>query len=389
MGYRAGIDDQHLEIRPVASGAGMRDFHRVPYAVYRDEPNWIPPLRLERRVHFSHSLNPFFKHATARYWMAYRDNRPIGRISAQINQLHLERYRDGAGHFGFIEALDDPAAFSALLGVAEDWLASNGMTRVLGPISFSMWDQCGLLVEGFNTPPYFMMGHAKPYFDTHIKAAGYRGTQDLLAFEYDHCTPLPPLAARIVDRALKSKEITVRPIRKNRKYFDADVKAMMDIVNDGWSENWGFVPITEDEMHEIAMMVRLALQPGDVAIAEYNGEAAAFTMVIPDFNEAIRDLGGRLFPFGWAKFLWRLKVTGTRRKRMPFMGVRKKLQSSPVGAALALAVIASARNFNVEKGAECGELSWVLEQNEKVRHIIALVGAREHKRYRIYERRIA
>jgi len=383
------IRDENLEIRPVASGAGMRDFHRIPYRVYRDDPNWIPPLQLERRAHFNVSLNPFFQYATARYWVAYQNNEAVGRISAQINRRHLERYHDAAGHFGFIEAGDDPAVFAALLGVAADWLRASGMTRSLGPISFSMWDQCGLLVSGFDTPPYFMMGHAKPYFDAHIKAAGYHVVQDLLAFEYDRYTPLPPVAARIVERALKSKEIIVRSIRKERKYFDAEIESMMEIINDAWSNNWGFVPITAAEMHEIAMMVRLALRPGDVAIAEYKGEAAAFTMVIPDFNEAIRDLGGRLFPFGWAKFLWRLKVSGTRRTRMPFMGVRKKLQSSPIGAALALAVIAAARGFNVEHGAEYGELSWVLEQNEHVRHIISLVGAREHKRYRIYEKQIA
>ncbi len=363
----------------------MRDFHRLPFQIYRHDPNWVPPLLLERRAHFNPAMNPFFQHATAQYWVAYCRGEAVGRISAQINRLHLETRQDAAGHFGFIEAADDPEIFAGLLRAAEGWLRAQGMKRVQGPISFSVWDQCGLLVEGFDTPPYFMMGHAKPYFDAHIKAAGYRGVQDLLAFEYDRFTPLPPVAVRIVERALKGHEITVRPFRKERKYFDAEIAAMRDIINDAWSDNWGFVPITVAEMHEIAIMVRLALQPGDIAFAEVKGEPAAFTMVIPDFNEAIRDLGGHLFPFGWAKLLWRLKVSGTRRTRMPFMGVRKKYQSSSLGAAMALAVIASARNFNVEKGAEYGELSWVLEQNRPVKHIISLVGAKEHKRYRIYE----
>jgi hypothetical protein len=381
--------DKRFEIRPAASRAAMRDFHSVPYRVYLDDPNWIPPLLLERRAHFSTSMNPYFQHATARYWVAYRNGEAVGRISAQINRLHLERYHDAAGHFGFIEARDDPAVFAALLGAAEDWLRVGGMTHALGPISFSMWDQCGLLVEGFDSPPYFMMGHAKPYFDAHIKAAGYRGVQDLLAFVYDRYTPLPPVADRIVQRALKSEDVVVRPILKDRKHFDGEIASLMEIINDAWSDNWGFVPITADEMHEIAMMVRLVLRPGDVAIAEFKGEPAAFTMVIPDFNEAIRDLGGRLFPLGWAKALWRLKVSGLRRTRMPFMGVKKKFQTSPIGAALALGVIASARKFNVERGGEYGELSWVLDQNEQVKRIISLVGAREHKRYRIYEKRVA
>lgn len=380
--------NSEIEIRLVA-GRGMRDFHRVPYLVYRGDPNWIPPLLLERRAHFSRLLNPYFQHATAQYWVAYRGGEPVGRISAQINRLHLEVQKDSAGHFGFIEALDDDAIFASLLHAAEGWLRSNGLKRVYGPLSFSIWDQCGLLVDGFDTAPYFMMGHAKPYFDDHIIAAGYRGMQDLLAFEYDRYTPLPPAATRIVARALSSPEIVVRPIRMTRKFFQADIDAMMDIINDAWSNNWGFVPITRAEMHEIATMVRLALRPGDIAIAEYKGEPIAFTMIIPDFNEAIRDLGGRLFPLGLAKFLWRIKVSGTRRTRMPFLGVRQKYHSSPLGAAITLAVIAAARNFNADKGAEYGELSWVLEQNKQVRGIISLVGAKEHKRYRIYGKELS
>ena len=210
----------------------MRDFHRIPYRVYCDDPNWVPPLLLERRAHFNPSLNPYFQHAKARFWVAYRGGEPVGRISAQINQLHLDQHRDAAGNFGFIEGLDDPAIFAGLLNAAENWLRSGGMTRAFGPLSFSIWDQCGLLVEGFDTPPYFMMGHAKPYFDGHIKAAGYRGVQDLLAFEYDRYTPLPAVAARIVEHALKNKDVTVRQIRKERRYFSADIESMMDIIND-------------------------------------------------------------------------------------------------------------------------------------------------------------
>lgn len=383
----AGGGDE-VEIKQVA-GARMRDFHRVTDRIYAGDPNWIAPLLLERRAHFNPSMNPYFRHATARYWVAYRRGEPVGRISAQIDQLHLDIHRDATGHFGFVEAIDDPTIFADLLTAAEDWLRVAGMRRMVGPMSFSIWDQCGLLVEGFDTPPYFMMGHAKPYADSHIKAAGFRGVQDLLAFTYDRHMPLPQVAQRIVERALKSSDFVVRPIRKEQKHFNAEIELMMEIINDAWSGNWGFVPITEAEMHEIAMMVRLALRPGDIAIAEYRGQPAAFTMTIPDFNEAIRDFGGRLFPFGWAKFLWRVKVSGTRRRRMPFMGVRKELQSSPIGAALALATIAATRQFNIDHGGEECELSWVLEQNERVRHIIALVGAREHKRYRIYEKQIA
>jgi hypothetical protein len=378
-----------FKIVPATTRAAMRDFHRVPYRVYQGDPNWVPPLLLERHAHFTPSLNPFFRHASARFWVAYRDGEPAGRITAQIDRLHLERHNDASGHFGFLEALDDSELFVRLLTTAEEWLRSNGIKRALGPVSFAMWDQAGLLIDGFDTPPYFMMGHARPYFQSHIQAAGYRAVQDLLAYEYSRYTLLPPTAIRAIRRARESPDVEIRPIRKARKQIDREIAILMDVINDAWSDNWGFVPITAAEMHDIRLMVCLALRSGDVAIAEYKGEPVAFALVMPDFNEAIRDLGGRLFPFGWAKALWRLNVAGTRRTRMPFMGVRKKLQSTPLGAALALAVISAVREFNIEHGAHYGELSWVLDQNEPVKHIISLVGARKHKRYRIYEKQIA
>jgi len=341
---------------------------------------------LERRLHFTPKHNSYFDHARASFWLAYRDGEAVGRISAQIDQLHLERYQDGTGQFGFIEAIDDADVFSQLLRTAEDWLRASGLSRACGPISFSMWDESGLLVEGFDTPPYVMMGHARPYYEGHIKVAGYRGIQDLLAYSYVPQLPMPPIAHRILERAERSGDLRVRNIRMGKAHLDDEIAVILDLLNDAWSDNWGFVPMTPREMADLAGILKRLLRPGDVAFAEYRGEVAAFSIIFPNLNEAIRDLGGRLAPFGWLKLLWRLKVQHTRTMRMALMGVRKSLQSSAIGAALALSVIQAMRQTGIERGVEHAELSWVLDSNEQVKRIIKLVGAEPYKRYRVYEK---
>lgn len=380
-GGGAGVD-----IVPVQTRAQWREFHNLPYRVYRDDPHWIPPLLLERKFHFDPKHNPFFQHSRAAFWLAYKGGQPVGRISAQIDQLHLNRYADASGHFGFLEAIDDAAIFGRLLRTAEDWLRGAGMRRAIGPVSFSMWDQPGLLVEGFDIPPRVMMGHARPYFAAHIEAAGYRRVQDLLAYDYDGEVPLPAAAVRVIDRIQKRSGITVRRIRNDKAHIESETALIFEILNDAWSDNWGFVPMTRAEFADLVGVLKHLLRDGDVAFAEYQGRPSAFAIIMPNLNEAIRDLGGRLAPFGWLKLLWRLKVSGIRTARMPLMGVRKALQGSPAGAALALSVIQATRAFNIGNGRPFGELSWVLDQNERVRHIIELVGAKISKRYRIYEK---
>jgi hypothetical protein len=378
-----------VDIVPVQTREQWREFHHLPYRVYRDDPHWIPPLLLERKFHFDPKHNPFFQHARAAFWLAYQDGQAVGRISAQIDQLHLDRYGDQSGHFGFLEALDNPAIFERLLRTAEDWLRGAGLRRAIGPVSFSMWDQPGLLVEGFDIPPRVMMGHARPYFASHIETAGYRRAQDLLAYDYDGEVPLPAAAVRVIERIQKRSSITVRRIRNDKAHIDSETALIFDILNDAWSDNWGFVPMTQAEFDDLVGVLKHLLRDGDVAFAEYQGRPSAFAIIMPNLNEAIRDLGGRLAPLGWLKLLWRLKVSGIRTARMPLMGVRKALQGSPAGAALALSVIQATRAFNIENGRPFGELSWVLDQNERVRHIIELVGAKVSKRYRIYEKELA
>jgi hypothetical protein len=375
-----------VDIIPVETRAQWREFHHLPFRIYRDDPHWVAPLLLERRFHFLPKHNPFFEHATAAFFLARKNGEPVGRISAQVDRLHVERHGK-SGHFGFIEAIDDPPVFERLLSAAEAWLRKQGMQASIGPVSFSLWDQPGLLVKGFDTPPYVMMAHARPYFAPHVEAAGYRPVQDLIAYRYAAGeSKVPHVMQRVLDRALRRGDLRLRTIRMEKGQIENEVALLLDIINDAWSDNWGFVPMTKAEIDDLAGILKVLLRPGDVAIAEYKGEPAAFAAVFPNLNEAIRDLNGRLLPLGWAKILWRMKIKHTKTARMPMMGVRKALQSSPVGAALALAVIQGARAFNVEHGLEDSELSWILASNPRVQHVIELVGGVEKKRYRIYEK---
>jgi hypothetical protein len=374
-----------VEIVPVRSKADWHAFHHLPYRIYADDPNWVPPLLLERRFHFDPKHNPYFQHAKAEFFIARRNGEVVGRITAQVDRLHQERYRDGTGHYGFIEAIDDQAVFEALLKAAENWLRAQGMKRAVGPVSFSMWDQPGLLVDGFDTPPYVMMNHHRPYYATRITAAGYGKAEDLIAYSYSSGASLATLD-KLLARATRSGEVKLRNIRMDKEHFEGEVAMLLDIINDAWSDNWGYVPMTKAEIDDLAGILKLLLKPGDVAIAEYKGQPAAFAAIFPNLNEAIRDMKGRLFPFNWIKLLWRMKVKRPRTARVPMMGVRKVAQSSPVGAALALSVIRSVHDFSYALGARAGELSWILERNTRVRHVIEMAGGVPYKTYRIYEK---
>jgi hypothetical protein len=374
-----------VEIVPVQTAAQWHDFHHLPFKVYRGDPNWVAPLLLERKFHFQAKHNPYFQHATAAFFLAYRGKAPVGRITAQIDRLHLERYNDATGHFGFIEAIDDAEVFKALITRAEDWLRGQGMTRAIGPVSFSLWDQPGLLVDGFDTPPSVMMGHHLPYYEKHIVENGYQKAEDLIAYRYGPDAPTETLE-KLLARAMWRGDITLRNIRMDKAHFDSEITMMLDIINDAWSDNWGYVPMTRAEIDDLSGILKFLLRPGDVAIAEYQGKPAAFAAIFPNLNEAIRDMNGRLFPFNIFKLLWRMKVARTKTARMPMMGVRKALQATPMGAALALSVIKSVRDFNFSHGVVDSELSWILARNTRVRHVIEMVGGKPYKTYRVYEK---
>jgi hypothetical protein len=373
-----------LRISAVEDSAALDHFIRVPFRVFASDPAWIPPLVLERRLHLSPSHNPFFRHARWQAFVAWRGSTPVGRISAQVDALHLERYADATGFFGMLDAEDRGDTFAALFAAAEQWLRDQGMRRARGPFSLSINEETGLLIEGFDTPPVFMMGHARPYYATQVEALGYRKAVDTFAYQIAADFAPSPIMARLV--AAAAKRVSVRPLE--RKRFAAEIALLRDIFNDAWAENWGFVPFTAEEFHELGNSLRFLVDPGLIRIAEVDGEPAAFMVVIPNINEAIRGLDGRLAPFGWAKLLWRLKVRHPATARVPLMGVRRKYQRTRLGPALAFLVIAAAQPRTLALGVKEVELSWVLEDNAGMRSIIESIGGRAYKRYRIYEREL-
>ena len=377
------VSCEPVEVLPVRSGEDLRCFLHLPWSLYGDDPNWIPPLLLERREHLS-KRNPYFRHAEFQAWIARRGRETVGRISAQVDRLHLERYDDQTGFFGLIEAEDDPEVFRALFDSAQKWLAERGMRRILGPFNLSINDELGLLVEGLDTPPMIMMGHARPYYPGRIEEQGFTGVQELLAYRIRHDFAAP----RHMDNLVKRVADRVRLRIPDRSTFEEDLAIIKDIFEDAWSDNWGFQPFTTDEFRDLGKSLRLLVPLDYVRIAEVDGEPAAMMVLFPNLNEAIRDLGGRLIPFGWLKLLWRLKVSGVKSGRVPLMGVRKRFQGSRLGATLALMMITALQTAGQSRGMEDVEMSWILEGNKGVRSIIESIGGVPYKRYRIYQKEL-
>jgi hypothetical protein len=375
-----------LSVERVGTRRQLIDFIEMPRRIYAGDPFWVRPLLFERLQHLDPRKNPYFAHAEVAYWIARRDGVPVGRISAQVNQNHLLRHNDATGHFGFLEAEDRQDVFAALLGAAETWLRDRGMSRILGPFSLSINDESGVLVDGFDTPPFFMMGHARPYYGRRLEAAGYIKAKDLIAYAYDTAIEPDPSLATFVERAVSKHDIRFRNLEMKR-YRD-EVRTIFDIFNDAWSENWGFVPFTAEELDHVATSLKPLLHADDIAIAEMDGEAVAMAVSMTNVNEAIADLGGRLVPLNWAKLLWRLKVRGTKTARLLLMGVRRRYHGGALSAALALGVIHQIRVAHRRRGTLHGELSWILEDNRPTRRIIEMYGAKPHKTYRLYAREL-
>lgn len=373
-----------VTVVPVNSAALWGDFHCLPLRLYRNDPHWVAPILLERITHFQPAHNAFFKHAKAAFWLAKRGEETVGRITAQIDFLHLEQHHDDSGHFGFLEAEDDPEVFAALLAKGEEWLRGEDMKRVLGPVSFNMWDEPGLLVEGFDTPPNVLMGHHLPYYQHRIVEQGYAQVEDVLAYERPTQVPFGEALEKMIAHGRQRHNFVMRPIRLDKANFPKEMELVRDIINDAWTDNWGFVPITYEEIAEIGALFKLVLKPDALVIAEYDGEAAGVAMMLPNINELIKDLNGKLFPFGLIKLIWRLKTKGVKSGRLALMGVRRKYRTTPMGAIIALLMIKTAQQAEFVRNTETAELSWILDSNQPIKRMLEAFGCKITKRYRIY-----
>jgi hypothetical protein len=377
-----GAGEGSVLIEPVTTRRQRIEFIEMAQRIYAGDPFWVRPLLFERLRHLDPRKNPFFAHAEVGYWIARRYGVPVGRISAQVNQAHLSQHNDATGHFGFLEAEDSDEVFAALFEAAEDWLRERGMRRVIGPFTLSINDESGLLVSGFASPPFFMMGHARPYCGTRVEAQGYAKTKDLIAYVYDTAAEPDPSVPGLVERTARKHGIRLRGL--DMKRYDDEVRTIFSIFNDAWADNWGFVPFTAEELDHVAGLLKPLLRADDVAIAEIDGEAVAMAVSISNVNEAIADLRGRLLPLNWAKLIWRLKVRGTKTARLALMGVRRRYHGGALGAALALGVVDRIRAAHRRRGTVQGEVSWILEDNRPTRRMIEMYGAKAYKTYRLY-----
>ncbi len=368
-----------VAVYPVTNRHELRKFIDVPWLVYVDDPMWVPPLRLERRWHFSKS-NPFFEHGEWQAWIAYRNNQPVGRISAQIDQLHRQRYGADTGHFGLLESVNDKEVFAELIQTAEKWLAERGTKHVSGPYNFSINQECGVLVSGFDTPPMVMMPHSPKWYGQLLEEQGYYPLKDLLAYLMQVDMEVPKIVRNLMGKF--SERLRIRVLRRNQ--LKVEMEIIRSIFNDAWSDNWGFIPFTEAEFSELGSTFRFLLKDEYFQIVEVDGVPAAFMVALPNLNEIFAKLNGNLFPFGWFQLIKQVKFGRFRTGRIPLMGVRKQFRNTPLGATIAFMMVAAIRKFGISRGFREIEMSWILEDNKSMRRIIEMAGNREYKRYRIF-----
>lgn len=373
-----------IRIIPVESRAEMKRFIRLPSRISAHDPNWITPLDMEREEALSPKKNPLFAHTEVKFWLAVQGGRDVGRISAQVSKASGP---GGTGHFGMIAADNDPAIFQALFATAEGWLKAKGMRDVLGPFNLSINEETGVLVKGYDTPPMLMMGHDLPYVATQIEALGYAKAKDMYAYLADITQPLPRNIEALIRRPLPPN-FKLRHL--SFKQYEKDIESITAIFNDAWSENWRFEPLTAADTDHLAKAMRPILSERMVWFVDVDDIPIAFGVSLPNINEALQGLDGKLLPFGWAKLLWRLKVKKVKTVRVPLMGVRESKHCAGLaGAVIPVMIIDAMRTEARKLGYESAELSWILEDNLPMRHLNEALGGVAYKTYRVYGKTLA
>ena len=382
---RQSVESAAIDVTTLRGSRDRRRFVDFPYRLHRGDPNWIAPLRRDIQTLLDRRRNPFFDHGEAEFWLAWRGGKPVGRISAQINRLHLETHHDETGNFGMLEAVDDPAVFTALLETAESWLRERGMRRVVGPYNLSMNDEIGVLVSGFDSPPMVGMPHAPPYYAERLGEAGYAKAKDLHALRVgvgELVTEHLEQVERVTEQLRVAGRIGQRFLDPKR--FAQEMRLALEIYNDAWVDNWGFLPVGEREAKALIDQLAPILPPQGVIFGLADGEPAAMLVALPDLNELLADLNGRLFPFGWAKLLWRLRFRRPKGARIILAGVRQRYRNSAVSMALVTLMMGTLLKVGQERDVETVEMSWILEDNKASLDGCRAIGARLAKLYRIY-----
>jgi GNAT superfamily N-acetyltransferase len=373
-----------IEVRPVQGRGELTKFIKLPFGLHRGTP-WVPPLIYERRQFLDKAKNPYFAHAEAEYFLAWRDGEPVGRITAQVDR-RWDQFQGGSdGQFGFIEAEDDPEIFAALLGAAEDWVHGHGRERLVGPMDFTTNDECGLLIEGYERNPYILQPWHPPYYRERVEALGYGKTMDLFMWNLEMGAlekgdAFADAIHAVADAVESEHGITVRNMRKND--LEAEIGRFMEVYNSAWESNWGFVPITDEEVAFQAKNLKQILDPRWTFMAERDGEILGAALTLPDINQVTKKMNGRLLPFGWLRFL--LGKGRIDRVRVFALGVKPEYQHTGIAARFYVRHIETA----AEVGVSGGEEGWILEVNEPMNRAMEGMGGTIVKRYRLYEKTI-
>jgi hypothetical protein len=371
-----------VEIRQTPIGGKIDDFLNVVDYIYRDDPKYVRPLDMDVKQRLG-TKNPFFEHGEGTIFTAYRNGWAVGRATAQIDREHLGRYKDDVGFFGFFDTIDDPEVAKELLDHCARWLSERGMKVMRGPLSLNINEEMGCLIEGFDTPPMIMMPHHRPYQGGLIEQAGLSKIKDVYAWKYT-VGDVPKRAQKAYEEIEAMPEVKTRQV--DPKNMERDVRVVMDVFNDAWSDNWGFVRLTENELRKMAQDLRPILVPELTCITEINGEPAAVGLALPNINEMIKDLHGKLVPLGLPKLLWRLKVKGPESARLVILGIRKKFRGVKQYGGLSIYLYVAMNRAGQRLGIRWGELSWTLEDNAPVNVGIKFMGGSIYKKYRLYQR---
>ena len=372
----------------VSSKAQEKAFLDLPYRLYADDTAWRAPLRFERKEQLSPAKNPVAASLRRQLFLAEAADRVVGRIAAFINPTHQNHHNDKTGHFGYFDCEADPAIGTALLEAAQRWLVAQGAERMVGPAQWSVNEECGLLIDGFDTPPVVMMPYGRPDYQVMVEAFGMSKAIDMYAYQADLNAgyPRPRQTQMMVKIADKDPEITIRPM--NTKDFLGEVNIVMDIFNDAWSDNWGFVPFSDDQITHMAKEIKPIMFKEGLWVGEINGVPVGYIWMIPDLNEAVAGLDGKLLPFGWWTLIKRLKIQGVTQARIPLMGLRKEWHNTKKGLAIVAKLCETVFDAARKKGFTHCELSWILEDNAGMIRICEQADAKRYKTYRMYEKAI-
>ncbi len=367
-------------MRPVHSGRDLKRFVALPYQLYRGDPLWVPPLRRDVRTLLSRTANPFFEHGEAEYFLAWRGTKPVGRIAAISNRLHNETHEDKVGFFGFFETTNDLAVAQALLDHARDWLRKKGHDRMRGPASFSVNDECGLLVDGFNTPPTILMAHNPAWYATLLEQAGFTTAKNLLVYQNQHRGVTPERLTRATDIIKQRQGITIRPL--DLQDFSAEVNRIKALYNVAWVNNWGYVPMTDHEIDHAAAQFRPVVVPEMAPIVEKDGRPIAFALALPDLNVVFRsNRSGYLLP-SLPRLLWSLRPGKISRLRILLLGIEPAFRGKGIDAVLYHHIWTR----GVARGFYWGEAGWILEDNPAMQVGLEKIGFSVYKTYRLYDR---